>query len=238
MRKNIFSVETLRRAATAVFLLCIAGTLSAAPRLATGDDAEVTYDGLHRLERTVMDVAWVKPDLDLRAYDSLMLAGAGFAYKAVDNQGRRYNPRSSETEFYISEENRARLELEMREVFLEEMQELERYELVQTPGRGTLMLVVGVIDIVSGVPPVNQCVGRCDIYIREVGEATLVLELRDSMSNEILVRAADRRSAEIQGWPREASAVTAWAEVRRLAGFWGRRIVYGLERFESIDDLN
>ena len=128
----------MRRAATALALLCVTGTLSAAPRLATGDDAEVTYDGLHRLERTVMDAAWVKPDLDLRPYDSLMLVGAGFAYKAVDNQGRRYDPRSSETEFYISEENRARLELEMREVFLEEMQDLERYELVQTPGRGFL----------------------------------------------------------------------------------------------------
>lgn len=237
MGTKILSIETLRGAAMVLLLLCVAGTLSARPRLATGDDAEVTFDGLHRVERTVMDAAWVKPDLDLRPYDSLMLVGAGFAYRAVDNQGRRYNPRSNETEFYISEENRARLELEMREAFLEEMQDLERYELVEVPRPGTLMLIVRVIDVVSSVPPVDDCVGRCEIYIREVGAATLVLELRDAMSNEVLVRAADRRSAETAGWAVEASAVTVWPEVRRLARFWGRRIVYGLERFESIDDL-
>jgi hypothetical protein len=227
----------MRRVATAFLLLCVASTLSARPKLATGDDAEISFDGLHRVERTVLDAAWVKPDLDLRPYDSLMLVDAGFAYKAIDNQGRRYNPRSNDTEFYITEENRARLELEMREVFLEEMQDLEHYELVEVPRPGTLMLIVRVIDVVSSVPPVSDCVGRCDIYIRQVGAATLVIELLDAMSGEILVRAADRRAAETQGWPREANAVTVWPEVRRLARFWGRRVVYGLERFESIDDL-
>lgn len=216
----------------------LAGTLSARPRLATGDDAEITYDGLHRVERTVVDAAWVKPDLDLRPYTQLMLVGAGFSYRPVDNEGERYRPgRSNDSEFYISEENRARIELEMREAFLRELEDLERYEVVDTPGPGVLMLVAGVIDVVSSVPNVNDCVGRCEVYLRSVGEATLVVELRDSMSNEVLVRAVDRRAAESGGFAIQASAVTVWPEVRRLAGVWGRRIVKGLNDFESIDDL-
>lgn len=216
----------------------LAGTLSAAPRLATGDDAEITHDGLHRVERTVMDAAWVKPDLDLRPYTKLMLASAGFSYRPVDNEGERYRPgQTDDTEFHISEENRARIELEMREAFLRELEDLERYEIVAEPGPDVLMLVAGVIDIVSSVPDVNDCIGRCEVYLRSVGEATLVLELRDSMSNEVLVRAADRRAAENGGFAVEANPVTVWPEVRRLANVWGRRVVKGLNDFESIDDL-
>lgn len=185
-----------------------------------------------------MDAAWVKPDLDLRPYTKIMLVGAGFSYRSVDNEGKRYVPgRSNDTEFYISEENRARIELEMREAFLKELERLERYEVVDTPGPGVLMLVASVIDVVSSVPNENDCVGRCEVYLRSVGEATLVLELRDSMSNEVLVRAADRRAAESGGYAVRANAVTVWPEVRRVASVWGRRIVKGLNDFESVDDL-
>lgn len=212
--------------------------LAAAPRLQTGPDAEVTYDGLRRVDKTVMDAAWVKPDLDLTGYDKLMLVGAGFAYKAVDNEGKRYVPgRSNDTEFYISEENRERIQSEMREAFLEALAKLDRYELVNEPGPGTLALVGGVYDVVSSVPPVNTCTGRCDVYVSEVGQATLIVELRDSMSDEILVRAVDRRAAETAGWPIKANSVTVWPEVRRLASFWGARIRKALDDFGSIDDL-
>jgi Protein of unknown function (DUF3313) len=213
-------------------------TLQAAPRLQTGPDAEVTYDGLHRVDKTVMSAAWVKPDLDLRGYDKLMLVGAGFSYKAVDNQGKRYVPgRSNDTEFYITERNRERVEREMREAFLKSLEGLQRYELVTQPGPGTLALVAGAYDIVSSVPPTNTCTGRCDVYLRQVGEATLVVELRDSLSNEVLARAADRRAAESAGWPINANSVTVWPEVRRLASFWGTRVRKALDDFQSVDDI-
>jgi Protein of unknown function (DUF3313) len=225
-------------AAAGAVLVVVSTGLGAAPRLQTGPDAEITHDGLHRLDKTVMDAAWVKPDLDLRGYTKLMLVGAGFSYKAVDNEGKRYIPgRSNDTEFYITPENRARVESEMREAFLGSLEKLERYEVVTQAGPGVLMLVGGVYDVVSSVPPVNSCVGRCEVYLTEVGAATLVIELRDSMSNEILARAADRRAAESAGWPIDANSVTVWPEVRRLASSWGQRIVTALEKFDSIDDL-
>ena len=52
-----------------------ATTLSAprAPQIETGPDAQVSFDGLHRVQRSVMDEAWAKPTLDLTGYDKLML---------------------------------------------------------------------------------------------------------------------------------------------------------------------
>ncbi len=224
---------------TGLVLALTTSVVLAKPRLQMGPDAEITYDGLHRVDKTVMDAAWVKPDLDLRPYTQIMFVGAGISYKAVDNEGRRYVPgRSNDTEFGISDEGKQRFEREVREVFTARLAELERYEIVTEPGPGVLLLVGAILDVVSNVPPVGSCTGRCEIYLNSVGEATLVIELRDSVTNEVLLRAADRRAAQSAGWAINANSVTVWAEVRRLAGFWAQRLRKGLDDFESIDDLN
>ncbi|HEU4619633.1 MAG TPA: DUF3313 family protein [Gammaproteobacteria bacterium] len=233
-----FSILGSVPALTAVLMIGFGSAAFAKPRLQTGPDAEVTFDGLYRVDKSVMDAAWVKPDLDLSGYKKLMLASAGIQYKHVDSEGKHYWPgRSDETEFPISEEGKARFQQEVRDAFLKELSKLERYEIVAEPGPDVLMLVGGLIDVVSQVPPINECTGRCDVYLASVGEATLVIELRDSESNEVLARAADRRAAENAGWPVEANSVTVWPEVRRLAQTWASILRKRLEDFESVDEL-
>lgn len=208
----------------------------AQPTVQMGPEAEVTYDGLHRVNNARASAVWMKPDLDLHAYTKLMVVGAGMSFKTENENGQRWWPgTSSESEFPISEENRKRLQQEMRGAFEEELSKLERYELVREPGPGVLMLAGALIDVVSKVPPVDQCVGRCDVYLTDIGEATLVLELRDSVTNEVLVRAVDRRAAGVSGWPVEANSVTVWPEVRRLAQSWARLVRERLEGFDSVD---
>jgi hypothetical protein len=223
---------------TAVVIASFGPGVSAKPRLQTGPDAEVTFDGLYRVDKSVMDAAWVRPDLDLSGYKKLMLASAGIQYKHVDSEGKQWWPgRSDETEFPISDEGKARLQNEVHDAFTEELAKVKRYDLVAEPGPDVLMLVGGLIDVVSQVPPVDKCVGRCDVYLNSVGEATLVIELRDSESNEVLARAADRRAAENAGWPIDANTVTVWPEVRRLAQTWASMLRKRLDDFESVDEL-
>lgn len=218
---------------TAVCVLTVAaGTQAAprAPRVQTGPDAEVSFDGLHRVDRSVMDMAWAKPTLDLTSYSKLMLATGGFAYREVGDVSP-YDRRA--TEFPISEESRQMLEEIVGEVFREEFADLENWEIVTEPGRDVLILVGAIIDIVSAVPPQRPGGFRDDIYLSRIGEATLVLELRDSMSNEILARSADRRAAE-SAFAVEASPVTAWSEVRRLARTWARILVNRLDQIAEL----
>lgn len=209
----------------------------AKPVLQSGPDAEVTYDGLYRVDNTAMDAAWMKPDLDLSGYTGLMIVGAGMSFKPVDDRGQRSWPATStEAEFPISEEDRDRLRDEMRKAFEEELSKLQRYELAEEPGPGVLMLSAGLIDVVSRVPPVDECVGGCDVYLTEIGEATLVLELRDSVTNEVLVRAADRRAPDPSRWPIEANSVRTWSEVRQVAQTWARMVRQRLEELDSLVD--
>ena len=58
-----------------------------------------------------------------------------------------------------------------------------------------LVLTGAVIDVVSRVPPRNACTGRCDFYLTEVGQATLVLELRDGRRERVLFSLGDEDEA-------------------------------------------
>lgn len=119
----------------------------------------------------------------------------------------------------------------MGEVFRDELSKIENWEYVTEPGPDVLILVGYMVDIVSSVP--LNMVGRNDVYITRVGEATLVLELRDSMSQQVLARSADRRGAD-PSWPTVANTVTSLAEVRRLSRTWARTLVNRLDELANL----
>jgi hypothetical protein len=203
------------------------------PRIQTGPNAEVTHDGLVRVEKSVVDAAWVKPDLDLTPYKKLMVVSQGVSFRKLkpvsDFQAR------SESQFPVQEENKQQLSDILKEAFSEELAKNERYQVVTTPGPDVLLIVGAVIDVVSNIPPDVDSAkfGRGGVYLTSVGEATLVIELRDSESGEILARAADRRAAE-SAFAFEVNNVTAWSEVRRLARSWASLLSRRLEEIEGV----
>ena len=58
-------------------------------RIQTGPDAEITHDGLHRVDRTTADRVWVKPDIDLSIYNKMILVGAPFSFREVEDPARQ-----------------------------------------------------------------------------------------------------------------------------------------------------
>jgi len=220
----------------AFLVLCLgslffAPVYAANPHIETGADAEMSFDGLYRVKRSRVDAAWVRNDLDLSGYDKLMVKGLGIAYRAVDWTGSaRAAARRGETDFPITEENRAKLSKLFREEMLEEVAKNSRYSLSTTPGEDVLLLIGGLIDVVSHVPP--EEIGRSSTFLRSVGEATMVLELRDSLTGAILARAIDRRSAST--FVHESSPGINRQDVKRLASSWGRLLRDRLDDVVSI----
>jgi hypothetical protein len=177
----------------------------------------------------------VKPDFDLTPYTKLMIVSAGASFKKVKPVSS-FEARKGASEFPISPEAQQMFKDVMKEEFTKELSKLKRYQIVDQPGPDVLMLVGAVIDIVSAVPSdVDSAsfAGRGGVYLSSVGDATLVIELRDSQSNEILGRAADRRAAE-SPFTFEANKVTAWTEVHRLAQAWASLLRKRLEEIEKV----
>ncbi len=186
---------------------------------------EETFDGLRRVENSRASAAWIRPGIDLSTYTKMRLQGAGLSFRPVTRTG------SSAREFPVSQANQQRMQQILAEVFTEELSQSTRFQLVQEPGPEVLTVWGGLYDVVSFVPPERGARDR--IFIDRVGEATLVLELRDSGSNTTLARAVDRRAAARSGGTMQRSnSASNWAEVRRVARRWATML---RERLDAAD---
>ena len=170
------------------------GCSTTAPMIDTSPDAEVTFDGLTKVEGSSADEAWARADLDLSMYSRIILQGAGIEYRPDGESRRTSMVRSSAKHFEVTDSQKERLGSVVAEAFLKELGQSQKYTIVSEPGPDVLLVRGALLDVVSYVPP--ETVGRSEIYLRSVGEATLVLELRDSTTDAILARVVDRRAAE------------------------------------------
>lgn len=224
-----------------LLVLATAVGCTGTPTFQQGPDAEVTFDGLTRLDNTVMDAVWARTDIDLRDYDKVMFEGLGIEYREVSGPysgragaGTSISHRSNQTEFRLDEETQALFQEEITAAFVEEMGESQVFTVVEEPGHDVLLIRAGLLDVVSRVPP--DTVGRSRVFLDSVGEATVVLEIRSSVSNTIYARAVDRRAMEQQGMMIESNRATNRAEVRRLGRRWARILRDGLDQLLTNGD--
>jgi hypothetical protein len=210
-----------------VAILLMVGCTSA-PSIQQGPDAETTFDGLVRIDHARFANAWIDPDVDLTQYNKIMVGKAVFEFRAVKKTSPTIIRQSNESEFWMSDESKESLIEIVSEAFRDELQKSKNFTFADAPGPDVLVIVGGLHDIVSRVPP--DMIGRGDIYLSSVGEATLVLEARDSLSGETIYRAVDRRAAErLGGQMMVSNTVTSKSEVRRLAQRWAIRLREGLD---------
>jgi Protein of unknown function (DUF3313) len=227
--KNLGQIMRTLLLSGAVALLA---ACAAEPTIDTNATAEKSFDGLSPISNARFANAWIDPDVDLADYDKILLGDAEFEFRAVKKSARTSTMgRSNQREYWISDEGKQKLIDTVTEVFLEELQKSESFTIVGEAGPDVLIIVGALHDIVSNVPP--DLIGRGEIFLSSVGEATLVLEARDSLSGETIYRAVDRRRIEQPGGGMNtairSTPVTTWSEVRRWARRWATRLREGLD---------
>ena len=216
--KTLFTI-----AAAALVVGC-----SSAPTVQTGPDAETTFDGLVRIDNARFRGAWIDPEVDLTQYTKIMPGGAEFQFRSVQKVSNMAARRSNENEFWMSDSTKERLVETVSEVFEEELQRSEHFTITDEPGADTLIIVGALHDIVSRVPP--DIVGRGDIFLSSVGEGTLVIQLSDYLSGEVIFRAVERRAAgSTGGTAMRSNSASNWGEVRRWARRWATNLREGLD---------
>lgn len=203
----------------------------------TGPGAEITADGLHRVSNSLFEDAWVKPDADFAAYDEIMLDLVSISYKRKPTTTRY--PRTG-SNFALTEPQMEDLKRYFREAFAKELSQGEHYELVETPGPQTLRVAAEIIDLVIKVPT-QVSTGSERLFTSSTGEMTLLMELRDALSGEILARVSDRREARAAGRGRGlndlyySTAVTQAEDVRRVFRRWAQILKARLDQIHELE---
>ncbi|MDQ1303775.1 MAG: hypothetical protein QG595_1758 [Pseudomonadota bacterium] len=201
-------------------LLVLAGC--ATPR---GDTTE--WDGLVRTPGTGFNAVFVKPDAEIPGYRNILLkpVQVHFARNWEPNRGGRSTlGRLDAADIAAIQTNLATM---AEEIFREELA-AGGYQLVAEPGPDTFIVIPAIVDLYITAPD-TMAAGRTRTYTANSGRMTLVLELRDSITGEILARAVDARSARGTGTMTITNRVTNTADARRAIRAWARAMRNALD---------
>ena len=223
------------KSVTVVALLSLGGCASGPavlPSIATGALAEVTVDGLHKMDNSVVQLAYVKPDMDLTGYTSFMLDPATVAYQK-DPGGRRRGG-GGDSNFELTTTQMESLKEIFHEQIVEALTEDDGYELVTQPAANVMRISATLLDLVVRVPT-ERAGGRDRTYAASYGEVTLIMELYDSQSGEILARAGQRMDPTRSPYQlAEVNRAFVRADVTRMFAHWANIF---RERLDQIREL-
>jgi hypothetical protein len=183
---------------------------------------EVNIEGLQPVPARNFEAAFLRPGITFADYSKLMVKELELAFRTPDRE---------QNQFPLGEDQKTRFRAAMATAFGEELGKLQNVEIVTESGPDVLALRVRVQDIVARAPGRRVgTAGRAGFALETVGEMTLVLELRDSQSDEVLVRVFDRQAVEGAAMVSGDGVVSTWQGVERLVGRWASRASEGLDR--------
>lgn len=191
---------------------------------------EISHDGLSSIQLNDVDAAWARTDIDLHRYNKIILEEAGIQYRLAGNTAGTQQERKVADELILSKEQKQQLKAVVSNAFNQELQRSKKFTLVSEPGPNTLLIRGGLLDVVAKKPAATRDSGTL-VYVSEIGEASLVLEIFDSQSGTILARAIDHGVAGRPNAVSLGNTLTTWIEVEKVAKQWARTLRTHLETF-------
>ena len=202
---------------TTVILIAFFGLMSAcAPQPTTSIDlSETNFDGLQEVKSRHFSAAFVRPDVDFGNYQELLVSDSELAFRTPDREKQQ---------FPLTAEQKDQFRQLLDTQFADELANSKTLQIANSAGPKVLRLEVRVQDIIAMVPP-RSVGGVSNIALQALAEATLVIEISDSESEEILARVFDRRVIEGTAIAQKQSApITQWHEVEAVCNRWASTV--------------
>jgi hypothetical protein len=164
------------------------------PVLETVPNAEITHDGLVRVRWSRFKYVWLKPGADFARYSQVMMDPVSIAYKRPprETESRRNPDRGN---FALTDRQMIDMKRYFAEAFEKELSKLGNFTLVRAPGPEALRVEAALIDLIVNVPTESGA-GSDLVFTTSAAQMTLAMELRDSITGEILARVTDRRETQ------------------------------------------
>ena len=223
--------ERNRCALAALVLLLSSILVAGAPATLAEDKADAeqerTFDNLVAVEGAAMNMAFIDPDADFSVFKRVAILEPLVAFRSNwqrdQNRSRSRNVRARDMERI-----KADVATQFERVFAERL-EAAGYEVVDVAGDDVLVLRPAIIDLDITAPD-TRTAGRSRTFTASTGAPTLYMQLFDSVSGDIIGRAADRRSVRSGGgnvsW---SNSVTNAADARRMFGRWADTLITFLD---------
>ncbi len=206
-----------------------------APAAVTADEhaAGATYDGLVPVPDSKVQSAYVDPDADFGVYNKVMMLDCFVAFR----KNWQRDTKKSGSRASVSTKDMERIKNEVavmfREIFAEELSKDGGYEIVDEAGDDVLLIRPAIVDLDITAPDIATS-GRNRTYTTSSGAATLYIELYDSVTSDLIARAADRKVArQAGGYMTYTNRVTNLTDARRMMRGWAQTLRAGLDGFHD-----
>jgi len=189
------------------------------------------WDGLVLRPGTRLDAVFVRPDAELVAYRSVLLDPVQISFSANWDPNRGRRSQAGQLDAADVAAIKDRLAALFQDTFRDELAR-GGYTLADAPGADTLRVTPAIINLLI-TAPADASIGRSRTYTSNTGRMTLVVELRDSVTGEVLARAVDTRSGRGGGQMTWTNRVTNTADARQAIGIWASALRRGLDEMNA-----
>ncbi|MFY7865650.1 DUF3313 family protein [Roseateles sp.] len=195
-------------------------------------EARMSHDGLQQIKLKEVDLAYARPGASLAGYSKVILDPVEVSFS------KYWDPKRTGSNFKLSNEEREDIRSGMativQEEFAKTLQAKDGYPLVKEAGPDVLRVKVSIIDLYVNAPDTLAAV-RTRTYVASAGEATLVAELRDSETGQVLARMVDRREARnFPGQLTWSNRVMNAQEAEIMASAWAKVLRKSLDKAHEI----
>lgn len=200
---------------------------------ASRDDvhAAMSYDGLRQISVKGIDLAYARPGASLAAYDKVLIEPIEVAFR------KDWNPKRTGSELRLGAAERENIRTGVarivRDEFVKALETRSPYKVVTEPGPDVLRVKAMILNLYVNAPE-SATSARTRTYTVSAGEMTLVAELHDSETGEVLARIVDRREARHSDRLMLTDSVVNIGEARDIAAAWAGALRNGLDRAHGI----
>jgi len=190
----------------------------------------VNDEGMELVKDTDLATVYADPGADLGIYNRIWLQDATVAFK---KNWQRDQNRSDP--FKVQSKDMERIQNDVatlfREVFTRELLD-GAYELVEEMGADVLIVKPAIVDL-DVIAPDIQRASHSSSYSESAGEMTLNLELFDSVTNDKIARATDRKRDYRSGYFEYRTSVSNRADASRMMASWAKSLRSTLDEARS-----
>ena len=215
----------------AACLLALTVAFTSSPAASNKElDQALSRDGLQKIEVEGLDLAFARPGASLAAYKRVQLEPVAVEFR------KSKDPSRTGSAVKLSSEERERIRSNMARVvheeFVKELEKSSTYQVASGPGADVLRVKPRVLDLYMNAPDVGPA--RSRTLVSSAGEMTLVADLADSTSGQVLARVADQRDAGKGGKMYLVNGKVNEEEARKIAAGWAQILRKALDKAHVI----
>jgi len=222
-------VATFKPACVLALAFALTGSLAATLQDA---NAAMSRDGLEPIQIKNLDLAYARPGSTLAPYKRVRLDPVAVEFH------RQWNPERTGSRLKLTSQDKENIRVAVAEIvqdeFAKEMQRGGAYPVTSDAGNDVLVIKPRIVNVYLNAPDAGNS-ARTRTFVSTAGEMTLVAELSDSASGQVLTRVADRREATTTGF--RLGRVNGFVnenEAREIASQWARILRRTLDQAHGV----